>query len=81
MGGLALPPRHKVIVALMTILKPILRGLGTLLLVLGLLWMLQGFGIVRWPANSFMIDATPWRWRGGLVALLGALLIWGTRRR
>jgi hypothetical protein len=48
---------------------------GIIALAMGLLWMGQGLGYVRWPASSFMIDATPWIYSGGGMAALGVLLI------
>jgi hypothetical protein len=55
--------------------------IGVLALLMGLLWIGQGLGIVRWPASSFMIDTRPWAMRGLLLALVGAGLIWFGRRR
>lgn len=49
---------------------------GVLAFVLGLLWVGQGLGVVRWPAESFMIDMRPWAWRGAALTLFGLLLIW-----
>jgi len=54
---------------------------GVLALLMGLLWIGQGFGIVRWPASSFMIDMRPWALRGIALALVGLALIWFGRRR
>jgi len=62
-------------------MKMLLTILGALMVLVGLLWMGQGLGIVRWPASSFMIDVSDWVWRGGLFALGGLLLIWAGRRR
>ncbi|MBK5264469.1 MAG: hypothetical protein JJE34_04430 [Alphaproteobacteria bacterium] len=56
------------------------RILGVLMLLMGLLWVGQGFGIIRWPADSFMIDMRPWVWRGAILALVGLALIWISRR-
>ena len=61
-------------------MKMALTILGALMVLVGLLWMGQGLGIVRWPASSFMIDVSGWVWRGGLFALGGLLLIWAGRR-
>jgi hypothetical protein len=55
--------------------------LGVLALLMGLLWIGQGLGIVRWPASSFMIDMRPWVLRGAVLALVGIALIWFGRRR
>jgi hypothetical protein len=53
---------------------------GALALLMGLLWIGQGLGIVRWPASSFMIDMRPWALRGAVLALVGIGLIWFGRR-
>ncbi len=65
----------------MNVLKPVAAALGVLMLLMGLLWIGQGLGWVKWPASSFMIDMRPWAWRGALLAGLGALLLWWGRRR
>ena len=52
---------------------------GILALVLGTLFLLQGFGVIRWPASSMMIDQRVWALRGGVLAALGAILIAGVR--
>jgi hypothetical protein len=54
--------------------------IGVAALLMGLLWVGQGTGIVRWPASSFMVDQSPWIWRGALLALVGLVLIWRARR-
>ena len=54
---------------------------GALALLMGLLWLGQGLGIVRWPASSFMIDMRPWAVRGAGLALVGVALILFARRR
>jgi hypothetical protein len=52
---------------------------GLLGFLLGVLFMLQGLGIVRWPATSTMIDSRVWVTRGGILALLSAILVAGAR--
>lgn len=54
---------------------------GIVALLMGLLWMGQGTGIIRWPAQSFMIDVSAWTLRGALTAVAGAILIWLGRKR
>jgi LPXTG-motif cell wall-anchored protein len=54
---------------------------GALCAAMGGLWLLQGAGVVHWPASSFMLDQRIWMLWGGLVALLGVALIWWSRRR
>jgi hypothetical protein len=62
-------------------MKMLLTILGLFALLMGLLWMGQGLGIIRWPAESFMIDVSDWTLRGALLALGGLILIWFGRRR
>ncbi|MFN3863063.1 MAG: hypothetical protein ACK4RT_02155 [Erythrobacter sp.] len=50
------------------------------LLVIGTLWALQGFGVVRWPPESFMLDRRDWALYGAATAAMGAALL-GVGRR
>ena len=60
----------------------ILRVLGVLALLMGLLWVGQGAGLIMWPASSFMLEQKVWMLWGGLLALFVAgLLILVQRRR
>lgn len=61
--------------------KLLITILGILCVLVGLLWIGQGFGIVRWPASSFMIDMRPWAVRGALLAIAGVAMIWFGRKR
>jgi hypothetical protein len=40
----------------------------------------QGLGLIRWPAESFMINQITWVYYGGGMAVLGVILIMLTRR-
>ena len=62
-------------------MKIVLTIIGTVLLICGLLWIGQGTGVVKWPSSSFMIDQRPWIFRGVLLALVGIVVIWYSRRR
>jgi hypothetical protein len=62
-------------------MKPLLTIVGIVVLLLGLLFMAQGGGWVRWPAESFMVGASGWIWRGAIVAAVGLVLFWLGRRR
>ncbi len=62
-------------------MKTILLVLGLVSLVIGLLWVGQGTGLVRWPASSFMIDQRPWVTRGAILAIVGCALLALSRRR
>ena len=57
-------------------MKTLLTILGIFALLMGLLWIGQGAGLIRWPAESFMIDTSVWMLWGALLAFVGAVLIW-----
>lgn len=61
-----------------------LRGIfvivGLLMAAMGLLWIGQGLGYVRWPMSSFMIDQSPWVTRGAMLAVAGLLVVLFARR-
>ncbi|GHC93635.1 hypothetical protein [Novosphingobium pokkalii] len=59
----------------------ILRITGVAAFFMGLLWMLQGLGLVHWPESSFMLDQRPWVWRGLGLALLGIVAVWRAGRK
>ena len=56
----------------------IVRGLaaivGVAMVLMGLLWVLQGLDIVRWPASSFMLGDIVWTRNGAVLAVLGVVL-------
>jgi hypothetical protein len=58
-----------------------LRIIGVAALLMGLLWVGQGAGLIMWPASSFMLAQKQWMLWGSLLAALGALLIWRSKRR
>lgn len=62
-------------------MKVALQVGGVAALLVGLLWIGQGTGIVRWPPSSFMVDQQPWALRGALLALSGGAALWLSRRR
>jgi len=49
--------------------------IGVFVLAEGILFVLQGSGLVDWPRQSFMINDHDWIERGIVVALVGAALI------
>jgi hypothetical protein len=55
--------------------RAILTILGIVGILLGGLWTLQGLGIVKWPASSFMISDTRWAIRGGALFLVSVVLV------
>jgi hypothetical protein len=62
-------------------LRTILTVVGVAAVLVGLLWIGQGLGYVRWPASSFMIDSHRWSLHGTLLAMIGLGLILYARRR
>jgi hypothetical protein len=63
-------------------LKTVLTIIGVAAVLVGLLWVGQGLGLVRWPASSFMIDTPRWSLHGAVLAILGlALIVYARRRR
>ena len=55
--------------------------LGGLLVLIGLVWMGQGSGYFPYPAESFMIDQSPWIYWGALVGIVGVAAIVLARRK
>jgi hypothetical protein len=47
---------------------------------MGVIWVLQGAGLLDWPANSFMLGQSEWTLYGALIAAFGAVLMWIARR-
>jgi hypothetical protein len=62
-------------------MKTALPVIGSLAVLAGLLWIGQGTGYVRWPAQSFMIDARMWAWYGVALVIVGMGMIIHARRR
>ena len=59
--------------------SPVLIVVGLLLVAMGLVWMLQGLGVI---GGSAMSGQTLWAVIGPIVALAGLALVFrGTRRR
>ncbi len=57
----------------------ILILIGILGFIAGLVFMLQGLGVLRAPISSPMIDSQTWVVRGGIIALLSVILVGGAR--
>jgi hypothetical protein len=53
---------------------------GTILVLIGAVWIGQGTGYFPYPSSSFMIDQRKWAFAGGAALLLGVLLIAFARR-
>ena len=48
---------------------------GGLLLVLGVLWVLQGLGLLDWPQGSVMLAEREWAAYGLVTAAIGAAVL------
>ncbi len=64
----------------MSVLKIALLIVGSLALLMGLVWIGQGTGYFPYPRSSFMISQTPWIYRGIGLALVGAAAILVSRK-
>ena len=49
--------------------------LGAVALLMGFVWVGQGSGYFPYPRSSFMIDQSPWIYRGAALAVTGLALI------
>jgi hypothetical protein len=61
-------------------MKTLFTIIGAALLAMGVLWACQGAGLIRWPAESFMIDARPWIYYGAVTAGVGLVILVLARR-
>ncbi len=61
-------------------MRNLLLILGLVALAIGLLWIGQGTGVIKWPESSFMISQTQWAGYGAVLGALGLILIWQSRR-
>jgi uncharacterized membrane protein len=61
-------------------MRQLLLIVGLLALAMGLLWIGQGTGVVKWPASSFMISQLQWAGYGAALAGFGLILIWQSKR-
>ncbi len=57
-----------------------LKLLGIILLIAGLVFMGQGSGYFPYPRSSFMINQTRWIYYGAAIAVVGLLLFIVVRR-
>ena len=65
----------------MNALRPVMLVIGVLAVLAGGLFFLQGLDVVHWPASSFMLAKQEWVVKGGLIAVVGAALIFLNRPR
>jgi hypothetical protein len=67
--------------AIYTLIRIVLTVMGVLMFLSGVLWALQGAGIVMWPASSTMLKDPHWIFNGVLMANFGLLQIYVARGR
>ncbi|THD62505.1 MAG: hypothetical protein E7813_20235 [Bradyrhizobium sp.] len=61
-------------------MRTLLLVVGLIALAIGLLWIGQGTGAVKWPESSFMISQIQWAGYGAALAMFGLVLIWQSKR-
>ncbi|MGO9836751.1 MAG: hypothetical protein ACLP1X_21350 [Polyangiaceae bacterium] len=54
---------------------------AVLVTLVGVIWIGQGTGYFPYPRSSFMIDQTPWAYRGAALAVVGVAAVVLLRRR
>jgi hypothetical protein len=60
-------------------MKIALSIIGVLLVLMGVVWFLQGINVLQ--GSAVMSGQSQWAWYGGLVALIGiGLLVFSNRR-
>ena len=64
----------------MAIVRLLMVVIGLLAVAFGLLFTLQGLGIVHWPRSSFMLDDRSWAVRGAVLVVGGTLMAWYGRK-
>jgi hypothetical protein len=64
----------------MRVARRLLMITGVIAAIVGLFWIGQGMGILRWPASSFMIDQYDWVVTGTVTAVVGLVAILVARR-
>lgn len=50
--------------------------IGGTLAAFGVIWALQGLGVLLWPAESAMIAQREWALYGGIAIVFGLLIAW-----
>ena len=64
----------------MGLVKMLVTIVGALAVLMGLLWVGQGLGFIKWPADSFMLGQSEWTYKGAILAAVGLLAIVLVRR-
>lgn len=61
-------------------MKLLVQIIAKALIVFGILWSLQGLGILMWPPQSFMLAQREWGLYGAITAGLGVVILLLTSR-
>ena len=61
-------------------LRALAQLFGILAVLMGLLWVVQGTGMVMWPEESFMLAQGQWAIYGAVLASTGAIVVFLVRR-
>jgi hypothetical protein len=64
-----------------SIIRIVLMIMAVLMFLSGILWALQGAGIVMWPSSSFMLKQPQWIAYGIFMANFGLLQFYLAGRR
>lgn len=59
-------------------MRAAMKILGTILIVIGLIWFLQGIGVLP---GSFMTGQTRWAVYGGVAVVVGVVLLAASRKQ
>jgi hypothetical protein len=59
----------------MKVIRTALLTAGMLAVLIGLVWVGQGSGYFPYPSTSFMINETPWVYRGVALAVGGLIAV------
>jgi uncharacterized membrane protein len=57
-------------------LRGLLFGVGTVALLMGVLWIGQGLGVVSWPRTGFMIGQRQWATNGAGLVVVAVVVLW-----
>ena len=61
--------------------RSVLLAIGVIAIIIGAIWIGQGFGVFRYPASSFMIGQPEWAYYGFGLAIVGAAMVGVSRFR
>lgn len=62
-------------------MRMVIKIIGIVAILMGLLWIGQGTGVVMWPASSFMLAQGQWAINGAVLAAIGVVMVWWAGRR